>query len=73
MIGHLAENMQARTTSKARNQPAKTMGREQSRDYVPPDVVEAAFARSNKTLETACKEAALSRLAARSAMGRGRR
>lgn len=73
MIGHLAENMQQRTTSKARNQPAKTMGREQSRDYVPPDVVEAAFARSNKTLETACKEAARAVVARRIAMGRGRR
>lgn len=73
MIGHLAENMQARTTSRGRDQPAKTMGREQSRDYVPPDVVEAAFARSNKTLETACKEAALSRLVTKRIAGRGRR
>ena len=73
MIGPLSENMQQRTTSRGRDQAAKTMGREQSRDYVPPDVVEAAFARSNKTLETACKEAALSRLVTKRIAGRGRR
>ena len=73
MIGALAENMQQRTTSRGRDQAAKTMGREQSRDHVPLDVVDAALARTNRALETACREAATQRLAAKRAMGRGRR
>lgn len=71
MIGHLSENMQQRTTSRGRDQPAQTGQR--SSDHVPLDVVEAALARTNGALEEACKEAALCRLVTKRAMGRGRR
>lgn len=71
MIGPLSENMQQRTTSRGRDQPAQTGQR--SSDHVPPDVVDAAFARTNGALETACKEAALSRLVTKRIAGRGRR
>ena len=71
MIGALAENMQQRTTSRARNHAPLTASARS--DYVPPDIVEAAFARRNEALETACREAATRRLATKRAMGRGRR
>ena len=42
-------------------------------DHVPLDVVEAALARTNETLEEACRKAALSRLVTKRVTGRGRR
>lgn len=71
MIGPLSENMQQRTTSRGRDQPAQTGQR--SSDHVPLDVVEAALARTNETLEEACRKAALSRLVTKRVTGRGRR